>query len=183
MCACVRARARTRARVNTPITDASPNSKHWFTTSSLQPLPSVRHFEEFSCSLADLVKTKILNTCIYNLWWKEAKSGFSVGTTCDEDAEQTPSTGLPHPSSMEEGAGKRCSESNSKHWFNYHTLPPWRKVPESDARSVTRLMCRTTIRASLSGTFLFSEGCRKPVLGVWCSTYVRGRYTSTVLYC
>ena len=41
--------------------------------------------------------------------------------------------------SLEEGAGKRCSErapySDSKHWFTTSFL--WRKVPESGARSVS----------------------------------------------
>ena len=54
---------------------------------------------------------------------------------------------------LEEGAGKRCSEcaswaepqatalSNSKHWFTTSFL--WRKVPESDARSVQ--LCDTVL--------------------------------------
>ena len=57
---------------------------------------------------------------------------------------------------LEEGAGKRCSESNSKHWFTTSFL--WRKVPESDARSQTP---NTGLRHPS-----FGERCRKAMLGV-----------------
>ena len=40
--------------------------------------------------------------------------------------------------------------------------------------------CSLTLRASLSGTFLqVKEGCRKPVLGVWCSLLQRVLGTRT----
>ena len=56
--------------------------------------------------------------------------------------------------SLEEGARKRCSErgatANSKHWLKTSFLP-WRKVPESDARSV---MQRQTPGTGLHPSFL-----------------------------
>ena len=52
--------------------------------------------------------------------------------------DQAPGTGLPHPS-LEEGAGKRFSvlqlDVIKLQALVYHILL-WRKVPESDARSV-----------------------------------------------
>ena len=35
---------------------------------------------------------------------------IALDKECSEMNSQTPSTGLRHPSSLEEGAGKRCSE-------------------------------------------------------------------------
>ena len=40
----------------------------------------------------------------------------------------------------EAGAGKRCSESDSEHRFTTSFL--WRRVPESDARSVRPVLCQ-----------------------------------------
>ena len=110
---------------------------------------------------------------------------------------QTPSTGLRHPSffggrcrkamlgvwyvlpklqalvyillSLEEGAGKWCSECgtycpNSKHWFTTSFFL-WRKVPESDARSVVRIA--QTPSTGLRHPSFFGGRCRKAMLGVW----------------
>ena len=53
---------------------------------------------------------------------------------------------------LEEGAGKRCSECgpglNSKHWF---TTSSWKKVPETDTRSVAPTLPARRARQTSTG--------------------------------
>ena len=92
------------------LTRGVPNSKHYFTTSflggrcrkaMLGVCPCTRHFD---CNIA------------YQEEQQNDNSTPALTTHCIRVVDQTPSTGFRHHS-LEEGAGKRCSECGRGHVF------------------------------------------------------------------